>query len=64
MNDNQLHRAALALSDGAHGHFAAHIGDAYLSADPANRERLTAAFGDLFARAHQFNNRLEIISHE
>ena len=32
------------------GSFARAIAEAYIVADPANRARLEAAFGDLFAR--------------
>jgi hypothetical protein len=65
MTDAQLRRAAVAMQSGTHGHFAASIGDAYIAADPANRERLAAAFPDLFARVHEFYQpRLEIVINE
>jgi hypothetical protein len=65
MTDAQLRRAAIAMKSGTHGHFAASIGDAYIAADPTNRERLAAAFPDLFARVHEFNHpKLEIVSNE
>ena len=52
------------MQSGRHGQFCAFIADAYLIADPTNREKLLAAFGDLFARVHQFNHRLEIVTYE
>jgi hypothetical protein len=64
MTPSQLHRAALEMQSGRHGQFCALIADAYLIADPTNREKLIAAFGDLFARVHQFNHRLEIVTYE
>jgi len=65
MTDAQMHRAAVAMQSGTHGHFAASIGDAYIVADPINRERLAAAFPDLFARVHEFHHpRLEIVINE
>ncbi len=51
MTHSELHRAAhLMLKQG--GSFAAAIAEAYFSADKENRERLLAAFGDLFRRFH------------
>lgn len=62
MNDDQLHRAALDMERGQHGSFAACIGQAYIVADNVNRAKLAAAFPDLFARVHAFNQpKLEII---
>ncbi len=62
MTPDDLRRAALAMESGRHGGFAAHIGSAYIAADDDNRARLLAAFADLFARVHQFNQpRLEIV---
>lgn len=62
MNPDQLHRAAVEMETGRHGSFSATIAVAYFAADAHNRERLTAAFGDLFARAYQFTRpRLEIV---
>ena len=62
MNDHQLHRAAVEMESGRHGSFSAALAVAYFAADTHNRERLIAAFGDLFERAHQFTRpRLEII---
>lgn len=62
MTDAQMHRAAVAMQSGTHGNFAASIGDAYICADPTNRERLADAFPDLFARVHEFHQpQLEII---
>lgn len=48
MTHNQAHKAALAMSSGRYGSFAAHIGDAYLVADPHNKEKLLEAFAGLF----------------
>jgi len=65
MTHAQMHRAAVAMQSGTHGHFAASIGDAYIAADPFNRGRLAAAFPDLFARVHEFHHpRLEIVINE
>lgn len=62
MNAHQLHRAAVEMESGRHGGFSAAIAAAYFLADAHNRERLTAAFGDLFERAHHFTQpRLEIV---
>lgn len=62
MTPSQLHRAASEMKSGRHGQFCAAIADAYLIADPTNREKLLDAFGDLFARVHAFNHRLEIVN--
>jgi len=60
----EFHAAAMMVT-GLHGSFAAAIGEAYTYADPTNRERLTAAFPDLFARVHQFHHpKLEIVTNE
>lgn len=48
MQANQAHKAARAMSSGRYGSFAAHIGDAYLVADPYNQETLLEAFTSLF----------------
>jgi hypothetical protein len=57
MTDAQMHRAAVAMQSS--------IGDAYIAADPTNRERLAAAFPDLFARVHEFHHpKLEIVINE
>jgi hypothetical protein len=65
MTDAQMHRAAVAMQSGTHGHFATSIGDAYIAADPTNRERLADAFPDLFARVHEFHHpKLEIVINE
>lgn len=48
MQADQAHKAALAMSKGRYGSFAAHIGDAYLVADPHNKETLLGAFLSLF----------------
>lgn len=62
MNDHQLHRAAIEMESGRHGSFSAALAVAYFAADTHNRERLIAAFGDLFARAYQFTRpRLEVV---
>lgn len=44
-------RAALIMEKGRLGSFAAALGDAYIHADPTNRERLAAAFPDVYAAA-------------
>ena len=44
-------RAALIMESGRLGSFAAALGDAYIHADPINRERLAAAFPDVYAAA-------------
>lgn len=64
MSPSQLHRAALEMQSGRHGQFCAAIADAFFLADPTNREKLLAAFGDLFARVHTFTHRLEIVTYE
>lgn len=65
MTRDQYRTAALELETGRHGHFAAHIGEAYIAADTRNQERLIAAFGDLFAKAYRFTQpRLEIVTNE
>ena len=53
MTHSELHRAAhLMIKQG--GSFAAAIAEAYFSADKENREKLLAAFGDLFQRFHSY----------
>jgi hypothetical protein len=47
----ELRAAALFLSRGRMGSFSAHIGYAMLVADPANLDRLSAAFPELIRRA-------------
>lgn len=44
-------QAALIMEKGRLGSFAAALGDAYIHADPTNRERLAAAFPDVYAAA-------------
>lgn len=44
-------RAALIMEKGRLGSFAAALGDAYIHADPTNRERLAAAFPEVYAAA-------------
>ena len=44
-------RAALIMESGRLGSFAAALGDAYIHADPTNRERLAAAFPEIYAAA-------------
>ena len=62
MTADQLHRAAREMETGRHGRFSATIAAAYFAADDRNRERLIAAFGDLFARAYTFTHlKLEIV---
>ena len=62
MTYDQYRTAAVEMETGRHGSFSATIAAAYFAADTHNRERLTAAFGDLFARAYQFTRpRLEIV---
>lgn len=41
---------ALDLETGRHGSFAANIGTAWISADLGNRQKLEAAFPDLFTK--------------
>lgn len=48
MTHDQAHKAALAMSSGRYGSFAAHIGDAYLVADSHNKQTLLEAFASLF----------------
>lgn len=47
----ELRSAALFMSRGRMGSFAACIGDALLVADPSNLDRLSAAFPELIRRA-------------
>ena len=54
MNFDQYTQAALFMRKGIMGGFAACIGDAYLVADPGNKERLRQSFGALFLRAYNF----------
>ena len=44
-------RAALIMERGRLGSFAAALGDAYIHADPINRERLAATFPEIYAAA-------------
>lgn len=53
MTTGQLLRAALALERGRFGSFSEFIGRAYIAASPANRERLAAAFPDVFQAANR-----------
>ena len=53
MNERQTLSAALLLEDGRFGSFAKFIGRAYIAASPANRERLAAAFPDVFQAAQR-----------
>ena len=65
MTPAQEFHAAAMMQTGIHGSFAAAIGEAYTYADPTNRERLTAAFPELFARVHQFHRpQLEVFINE
>lgn len=48
MTHDKAHKAALAMSKGRYGSFAAHIGDAYLVADSHNKQTLLEAFAGLF----------------
>lgn len=52
MTHADLHRAAHQMIRQG-GSFAAAIAEAYFAADPDNRRKLLAAFGDLFAKFHQ-----------
>ena len=51
MTDDQLLDAAH-LMERQGGSFASAIASAYFAADRQNRQRLIAAFGDLFAKFH------------
>ena len=53
MTDRQTLSAALLLERGRFGSFAEFIGRAYIAASPANRERLAAAFPDVFQAANR-----------
>ena len=53
MTDRQTLSAALLLERGRFGSFAEFIGRAYIAASPANRERLAAAFPDVFQAAQR-----------
>ena len=53
MNERQTLSAALLLERGRFGSFAEFIGRAYIAASPANRERLAAAFPDVFQAAQR-----------
>lgn len=48
MTHDKAHKAARAMSYGSYGSFAEHLGNAYLVADPYNKETLLKAFSDLF----------------
>jgi hypothetical protein len=48
---DKLLYAALELSKGSYGGFAAHIGEAMIRADKTNSEKLHEAFFDLFETA-------------
>ena len=48
MKADKAHKAAYAMSKGRYGSFAEHIGNAYLVADPYNKETLLWAFRGLF----------------
>lgn len=56
LNDQKIATAfekmdiALDLETGRHGDFAANIGTAWISADIGNRQKLEAAFPDLFTK--------------
>lgn len=53
MTERQLLSAALELERGRFGSFAEFIGRAYIVASPANRERLSRAFPELFQAANR-----------
>jgi len=57
---DDAHRAALALSEGNFGQFAAYLGDAYCAADRANRLRLVQAFTGIFGSGLQYANQCQI----
>jgi len=50
MTHDEMLKASLELATGAHGSFAALIGEAYLKADSSNAERLAKAFPELFEK--------------
>lgn len=52
LNQDQLHKTALAMSNGNHGAFANHIGWAYLVADLKNKATLAETFSDLFRKIY------------
>ena len=54
LTPDNAHRAALALSEGNLGQFAAYLGDAYCAADKSNRLRLVQAFTQVFAHGLQY----------
>lgn len=45
--------AAKELITGRHGSFAAYIGEAYLVADPSNKDKLLQTFWEIFRHAEQ-----------
>ena len=54
MTHDEMLKASLELATGAHGSFAALIGEAYLKADRSNAERLVKAFPELFEKGLSF----------
>ena len=52
MSFDQYQEAAQFMRRGNLGGFAAAIGDAYLLADPGNKDRLRRSFATLFLRAY------------
>jgi len=54
MTHDEMLKASLELATGAHGSFAALIGEAYLKADSSNAERLAKAFSELFEKGLSF----------
>jgi hypothetical protein len=56
---DELRAAALFMSRGRMGSFAACIGNAMLVADPRNLDRLSSAFADLIQRAWEMSALIE-----
>lgn len=54
MKHDEMLMASLELATGAHGGFAALIGEAYIKADSSNAERLAMAFPELFEKGLSF----------
>ena len=54
MTNDEMLMASLELATGAHGGFAALIGEAYIKADSSNAEKLARAFPELFEKGLSF----------
>ena len=52
LTNDQLHKTAIAMSNGNFGSFAMHLGAAYLVADLGNKDRIANAFADLFQKVY------------